>query len=166
MNVIPLNYKGQFVRFNTEGWINATDIAERFGKRLDHWLSNAETLEYVRTLDEVYSGAPSENLHTRKYGYVKTSKVRKDRGGSSWLHPKLPVAFSRWCDPKFSIWRDLHIYSLLRDELTEQQMLSKLAAFKMTANQKPVTGRERLLAGDGISQSLKPMLSSGANNCG
>ncbi|TYR46618.1 KilA-N domain-containing protein, partial [Escherichia coli] len=32
--------------------INATDIAKRFGKRLDHWLSNAETLEYVRALDE------------------------------------------------------------------------------------------------------------------
>lgn len=81
MNIVPLNYKGEAIRFNTDGWINATDIAKRFGKRLDHWLSNAETLEYVRALDEVYSGEPSKILHTRDSGYVKTSKARKDRGG-------------------------------------------------------------------------------------
>lgn len=28
-NVIPFRYQGQPVRFNTDGWINATDIAER-----------------------------------------------------------------------------------------------------------------------------------------
>lgn len=60
MNIVPLNYKGEAIRFNTDGWINATDIAKRFGKRLDYWLSNAETLEYVRALDEVYSGEPSK----------------------------------------------------------------------------------------------------------
>jgi len=95
MNVIPLNYKGEAVRFNTDGWINATDIAARFGKRLDHWLANAETLEYVRALDEVYSGQASEILHTRYSGYVKTSKARKDRGGGTRMHPKLSVAFAR-----------------------------------------------------------------------
>ncbi len=62
MNIVPLNYKGEPIRFNTDGWINATDIAKRFGKRLDHWLSNTETLEYVRALDEVYSGEPSKIL--------------------------------------------------------------------------------------------------------
>ncbi|MDM4998790.1 KilA-N domain-containing protein [Escherichia coli] len=46
MNIVPLNYKGEPIRFNTDGWINATDIAKsvHFGWRLDHWLSNAETL--------------------------------------------------------------------------------------------------------------------------
>jgi len=48
MNIVPLNYKGEAVRFNTDGGINATDIASRFGKRSEHGLSNAETLEYVR----------------------------------------------------------------------------------------------------------------------
>lgn len=125
MNIVPLSYKGESVRFNTDGWINATDIAARFGKRLDHWFSNAETLEYVRALDEVYSGTESEILHPRNCGYVKTSKARKDRGGGTWLHPKLSVAFARWCDPKFSVWCDLHIDSLLRGELTEQQQFNK-----------------------------------------
>lgn len=43
--ILPFEYQGQAVNFNTEGWLHATVIAERFGKRLDHWLDNAETLE-------------------------------------------------------------------------------------------------------------------------
>ena len=28
-NVVPFDYQGQSVRFNTDGWVNATDIAKR-----------------------------------------------------------------------------------------------------------------------------------------
>ncbi len=38
MNIVPLNYKGETVRFNIEGWINVTGVAKRFGKRIDNWL--------------------------------------------------------------------------------------------------------------------------------
>ncbi|EDA5631119.1 DNA-binding protein [Salmonella enterica subsp. enterica] len=144
MNIVPLNYKGKPIRFNTDGWINATDIAKRFGKRLDHWLSNAETLEYVRALDEVYSGEPSKILHTRDSGYVKTSKARKDRGGGTWLHPKLSVAFARWCDPKFSVWCDLHIDSLLRGELTEQQKYEQACRIRDDRKSKASNGAREM----------------------
>lgn len=120
-NVIPFHYKGQPVRFNGDGWLHASKIAERYGKRLDHWLENVGTLEYVQALDEVISGRESEIVDTRKSGYVKTSRARIDRGGGTWLHPKLAVAFARWCDAKFSVWCDLHIDALLRGELTEKQ---------------------------------------------
>ena len=46
--IIPFDYDGQPVRFNAEGWLHATEIAERFGKHLRNWLDSAETLEYVR----------------------------------------------------------------------------------------------------------------------
>lgn len=32
-NVIPLNFQGQLVRFNSDGWINATEAAAQFGNR-------------------------------------------------------------------------------------------------------------------------------------
>lgn len=120
-NVIPFNYQGQPVRFDSEGWLHATKIAERFGKRLDRWMENAETLNYIQALDEVLTGAESKIVDPRNSGYVKTSKARVDRGGGTWLHPKLAVAFARWCDAKFSVWCDLHIDALLRGELDEKQ---------------------------------------------
>lgn len=124
-NVIPLHYRGHPVRFNADGWLHASKIAERFGKRLDRWMENAGTLEYVQALDEVLTGHESQIVDTRKSGYVKTSRARVDRGGGTWLHPKLAVAFARWCDPKFSVWCDLHIDSLLRGELNEKQKFDR-----------------------------------------
>lgn len=112
-NVIQLRYEGQPVRFTGEAWLHATKLAERFGKRIDHWLDNAETLKYIRALDEVLTGAESEILDTRNSGYVKTSRARVDRGGGTWLHPRLGVAFARWLDAKFSVWCDMRVEEIL-----------------------------------------------------
>ncbi|WP_404853731.1 KilA-N domain-containing protein [Escherichia coli] len=165
MNIVPLNYKGEIVSFNTDGWINVTGVAERFGKRIDNWMRLAETLEYVRALDEALTGKESQILHPSQSRYVKTSKARKDRGGGTWLHPKLSVAFARWCDARFAVWCDLHIDSLLRGELTEQQKYEQACRIRDDRKSKPAMGQERWLAGDGISRLLKQMSSTGASNC-
>ncbi|SDG85201.1 KilA-N domain-containing protein [Pseudomonas flavescens] len=47
--------------------------------------------------------------------------TKSGRGGGTWLHPKLAVAFARWLDVRFAVWSDLHIDALLRGELTEKQ---------------------------------------------
>ncbi|MDV7211070.1 KilA-N domain-containing protein [Azotobacter beijerinckii] len=113
--IVPFEYRGQPVRFNGDGWLHATEIAERFGKRLDHWLENAETLEYVRALDEIQNpgAGPSAIPNTRKSGYLKT---RRGNNGGTWLHPKLAVMFARWLDAKFAVWCDMQIDALLRGD--------------------------------------------------
>lgn len=113
--IIPHDYQGRPVRFDAEGWLHATAIAERFGKRLDHWLENAETLEYMRALDEIQNPGtgPSTISNTRKSGYLKT---RRGNNGGTWLHPKLAVAFARWLDAKFAVWCDMQIDTLLRGD--------------------------------------------------
>lgn len=114
-NVIPFHYQGQPVRFNSDGWINAGDAARQFGKRVDHWLANAETQQYIEAL--------AEALNTRDSGDLIRS--RRGRGGGTWLHPKLAVAFARWLDVKFAVWADLHIDALLRGELNEKQQFDR-----------------------------------------
>ncbi|SEJ57207.1 KilA-N domain-containing protein [Azotobacter beijerinckii] len=113
--IIPFDYEGQPVRFNGEGWLHATEIAERFGKRLDHWLDNAETLDYIRALDELQhpDAGPSTISNPRKSGYLNT---RRGNNGGTWLHPKLAVAFARWLDARFAVWCDMKIDSLLRGD--------------------------------------------------
>lgn len=144
MNIVPLNYKGEIVSFNTDGWINVTGVAERFGKRIDNWMRLAETLEYVRALDEALTGKESQILHPSQSRYVKTSKARKDRGGGTWLHPKLSVAFARWCDARFAVWCDLHIDSLLRGELTEQQKYEQACRIRDDRKSKASNGAREM----------------------
>lgn len=125
--IIPFDYQGHTVTFNAEGWLHATVIAERFGKRLDHWLDNAETLEYIRALDEIQhpGSGPSTIVNTRKSGYLKS---RRGNAGGTWLHPKLAVAFARWCDAKFSVWCDMQIEALIHGDQANWQRARQQSA--------------------------------------
>lgn len=128
-NVIPFTYEGRPVRFSSEGWICATDSAAQFGRRVDHWLANAETKQYVQAL--------AAALNTRDSGDLIQS--RRGRRGGTWLHPKLAVAFARWLDVRFAVWCDLHIDALLRGELTEKNHFDRackeLGAAQLRASQ-------------------------------
>ncbi|HBP1896764.1 TPA: DNA-binding protein [Pseudomonas aeruginosa] len=114
-NVIPFHYQGKPVRFNSDGWINATDIAAAHGMRLDNWLRNKETEAYIEALARHLNTSDSRDL----------IRGQRGRGGGTWLHPKLAVAFARWISPDFAVWADLHIDALLRGELTEKQAFDR-----------------------------------------
>ena len=119
-NVIPFRYQGQPVRFNTTGWINATDVAKRFGKRPARWLELPSTASYMSALAKHLRGFDDGKSDIK---LVETSKVRGQAG--TWLHPKLAVAFARWLDDDFAVWCDLHIDALLHGELNERQQFER-----------------------------------------
>lgn len=114
-NVIPFRYQGEAVRFNSDGWINATDVAKRFGKKPAEWLRLPDTAKYMDALARHLNVGES-------HLFVQSSK---GRSGGTWLHPKLAVSFARWLDTDFAVWCDLHIDALLRGELTEKQQFEQ-----------------------------------------
>ncbi|MES1927549.1 KilA-N domain-containing protein [Salinisphaera sp. T31B1] len=114
-NIIQYDFQGDLYSFREDGWFNATEAATRFGKRVRSWLGNVDTLEYVRALEELNSGQPSPILHSKDSCYVKTSRARQDRGGGTWLHPKLAVRFAQWLDVRFSVWCDEQIDAIVRN---------------------------------------------------
>ncbi|MDT8894184.1 KilA-N domain-containing protein [Halomonas sp. I1] len=109
-NIIPFPYQGQPVRFSADGWINATDIAKRFGKRPVEWLRLPTTLSYMEAL----AGAIGEVSEVGKshFGLVDSRRGGKQQG--TWIHPKLAVHFARWLDDRFAVWCDMQIDTLLR----------------------------------------------------
>ncbi|MCV4285901.1 KilA-N domain-containing protein [Pseudomonas capsici] len=123
--ILHLDYEGQAIPFTTDGWLHATAIAERYGKRLDHWLENKDTLEYIKALDEVITGQESVIVDTRNSGYLKT---RRGNAGGTWLHPKLAVTFARWCNAKFAVWCNMQIDALVRGELNTKAIARRQAA--------------------------------------
>jgi hypothetical protein len=104
-NIVRASFEGLEVRFTEAGWFNATAAAKRFGRRLDHWLASPETKQYIVALAEALKYPDSGDL------------IRAQRGhnGGTWLHPKLAVAFARWCDARFAVWCDMQIDALIRD---------------------------------------------------
>ncbi|MCX4218737.1 KilA-N domain-containing protein [Pseudomonas sp. MCal1] len=110
--IIPFNYEGQAVRFNADGWLHATEIAERFGKEPAQWLRLDSTKEYIERLSECMQKSNVEKSHIT---LVKTRRGNTATSGT-WLHPKLAVKFARWLSVDFEIWCDEQIDALLRGE--------------------------------------------------
>ena len=108
--IIQVAFKGSAMQFNHDGWFNATVAAERFGKRVDKWLGNQETQDYLTALQE--------SSNTPKKGYLKT---KRGNNGGTWLHPKLAIVFARWLDVRFAVWCDMQIDTLIRGQADEHQ---------------------------------------------
>lgn len=130
-NIIPANFEGTTIRFDLDGWMNATDIAKTFGTRASEWMRRPDTVEYmvkrgkmlglncvtltqlniINELDKSSGASKSRLLKLAKVsGMVKT--VTGPSGGT-WLHPKMAVKFARWLSVDFEIWCDIQIEQIL-----------------------------------------------------
>lgn len=131
-NIIPLNYDGLKIRFNDEGWINATDVAAKFGKETTSWLRQIDVLEYMSALSKKLfgnSGFLTEINEIRKLDtstaasrskvlrFVKATRLvatKTGPQGGTWIHPKLAIRFARWLSVDFEIWCDEQIDAIVR----------------------------------------------------
>jgi len=102
MDLVTREYQGQSITYQDDGWFNATQAAGKFGKRIDHWMDNQETKDYISAVCAI--------SNTPVSGYLKT---KRGNSGGTWLHPKLAVAFARWLDPNFAVWCDAQIDELI-----------------------------------------------------
>lgn len=114
--IIKADFDGSVVTLNSDGWINATVIADANGKRVGDWVDLPSTREYV------------ERLNTRLSGNLIQAK--RGRNGGTWLHPKLAVVFARWISVDFAIWCDEQIDEIIhgKPEANDWEKLRHQAA--------------------------------------
>lgn len=98
------------VSFNSDGYLNATQIAKQFDKRINNYLRSEQTQLYITALLDV--------LKARNSAMTENQLVIVQKGGNvhfsgTWLHPKLAVDFARWLDPKFAVWCDEQIEQII-----------------------------------------------------
>lgn len=108
-------FENSTVTFNEDGWVNATQIAEKYGKKPNEWLRLPDTINYIKALESTYG----------KTLYAKTSRARKDRGGGTWIHPLLLPEFFVWVGgtrAKRLISNAITDYSALLNALNEFEM--------------------------------------------
>jgi hypothetical protein len=102
-NIITRDYNGNVFQFRADGYFNMTKAAKAFGKRLQDFFDNKETVEYCASLQEVLTHADQRELVEAKAG----------RYGGTFAHPKLAVFFARWLDVKFAVFCDMVIDDIL-----------------------------------------------------
>lgn len=89
-----LSYEGNNIEINDKGMWNATQMAKPFGKRMNDWLSNKQTLELVGAIS-TETGIPASALIQVVKGGNNTSLQ------GTWIHEKLVIDFAQWLNVKF-----------------------------------------------------------------
>ena len=101
MNLIK-SFGNIAVSFNDCGYLNATQIAKQFDKRINNYLRSEQTQQYIEAL--------YQNLKTRNSAMDKNQLVIIQKGGN--------VHFSgTWLDPKFAVWCDEQIEHIISGSL-------------------------------------------------
>jgi hypothetical protein len=126
-SVVKLEYNGNAVEMDENGWFNATAAATQFGKRPVDWLRLPETIRYLE--------AVCRKSDVRKSHFVKTYKGNSPRfSQGTWLHPKLAVRFAQWLDIDFAVWCDEQIDALLRGKGDWKKLRHEAAASHKVMN--------------------------------
>lgn len=100
--IVKVEFEGELMQFNNDGWFNATAAAKKFGKRPVDWLRLDEANDYVEAVSDYLKCEPKSLL-----------KTRKGNNGGTWLHPDLAVVFARWLDVRFAVWCDQQIKTII-----------------------------------------------------
>lgn len=135
----PINFDGAEVSFSDTAYLNATAIAQHFGKLTKDYLKTERTQEYINALAEVI--ADGKNILSAKNQLVIIKKGGNDKNAQgTWLHPKLAIDFARWLNPKFAVWCDIQISKILNlDENARPRTKTT------TADRKPLVQAVNLL---------------------
>lgn len=107
--IVTFEYEGIEIQFGVGEavWLNATEIAKKYGKLISGWTRNTSTEEYILALKTRY--AKSHNGENKEF--LMTSQGGSMQG--TWIHQKLAIRFAQWLNPNFAVWVDEKIEELL-----------------------------------------------------
>ena len=109
--ILNFSFNKAVVSFRNDGYLNATEIAQSFGKATKDYLKTERTQEYIAALIEFLSDG-KKILSQSDLVIVKKGNSKNFTQGT-WLHPKLAIDFARWLNPKFAVWCDFQIEKIL-----------------------------------------------------
>jgi len=115
-------YAGKIVSFIRDGaYIRLNDVADVTGKRLDNWMRLESTKELIAAFKDepvyrwkepiivVKGNFSSENSDTSDVRYhLETLGAQ-----GTWAHPDIAIEFARSANPKFALWCNRQIRTLL-----------------------------------------------------
>lgn len=82
-----------------DGYINLTQMAKVYNKRLDNWLRLKDTRDLLAEFEL------QEKLNTSDLRYLKPALIvqRGKHEGGTWGHPDIAIQFAQWLDKKFAL---------------------------------------------------------------
>lgn len=117
---IPLLYREDEKRNKIEqrlsdGYINATNLCKASGKKLNHYLENQSTKDFLTELS-TDAGIPASAL------------IQIVRGGvpefqGTWVHPQVAIHLAQWASPKFAVMVSKWVFEWMSGNIPNKNTL-------------------------------------------
>jgi hypothetical protein len=111
--------------------INATEMAKPFSKRINNFLRQKSTQEYILLLEERYADEPKREV-------LRVIKGGEPELQGTWMDEKLALKFAAWLAPMFELWLFDKIYELLttgKTEIKEYRPANILKSLRLVVEQ-------------------------------
>lgn len=168
-SLIVSNFEGKPISTRSDGYWNATEMCEAYGKRIDNFLRLDGTKAYLKAFDKLHgnsltsevsqtpleqdfgkltsevSQAPSEQGGEKSLTSEGVAKaILQKRGGrgeqGTWVHPQVALKLAAWLNPEFEVWVYATIEKLFRTG--EVKLKDEIAGLQSALNQASKTIEE------------------------
>lgn len=100
------------IRIRKDRYVSLTDMAQATGKQVNDFVRLKQTQSYLDALSRK-TGIP---VMTEQQGVQTLLEIKKGgdvASSGTWGHPKLAIAFARWCNDDLAVQMDFWIDELL-----------------------------------------------------
>ncbi|MGL4500172.1 MAG: KilA-N domain-containing protein, partial [Planktothrix sp.] len=106
-----LTYNGQKINQRADGYVNLGELCATHGKKYANWSRLDSSQAYLEALAETLTESESHIWEANKLVIPDTNAI----GGYSgtWGHPLVAIEVARWISPKFGVWCNIHIKTLI-----------------------------------------------------
>ncbi|HIE01154.1 MAG TPA: KilA-N domain-containing protein, partial [Thiotrichaceae bacterium] len=104
--LISRDFHGATIRQrSSDGYLNATDMCQSTGKRLNDYRRLKTTKEFFNVLSG-YAGIPADLI-------IQITKTGPNDKRGTWIEPHAAINLAQWCSPEFAAMVTKWIFELL-----------------------------------------------------
>jgi hypothetical protein len=127
-----LTYEGQTVeQRDSDQYVNLGSLCRTHGKKLKDWLKTTQSKDYLKALAETLTEQGGIIIPPDGLVVSTTNNIGGD--ASTWGHPLVAIEIARWLSPKFGVWCNIHIRTLVETgetHLTASDITDQLKALR------------------------------------
>lgn len=137
METIELKFNNELISFEKDErdvMVNATQMANLFGKRVDVFLKTDHANKFIEAILSTPFGGD-------KIIFTKENIIQGNKKGGTWMHRILALKFAAWLSPEFEVW----VYSKIDEILYEYAKVQEESITNTVKLNKTIKEKKKLL---------------------
>jgi len=132
--LISRDFHGATIRQRSDGYLDATAMCKATGKRLNNYIRNNTTKDFLIELSDFLSKNPVAliGVSEQNQQLIQIVKGGTPESQGTWVHPYVSINLAQWCSPMFAVLVTNWVYELLTTGSVSLDPSLEIAPFAQT----------------------------------